>query len=203
MSLYTASSSFLTLRPKVREEPPLLVITTGFLTSLLTLGLKRRRVEIDTLRKEIRIQSRYLWLIPEEATLSFTHLSHLEYRYDAVPTSFGLSLEGFGRKDEVDIFTIAVVDRDGREFKLCSYRGEGSVHTGWTGVLLSDDSMMDFTGTQEGESRQLVNMIKAILQIPIGKPVLEDIQKITCPHCGREVAAFAVKCIYCAKSLKD
>ncbi len=201
MSLFTGHSSLLTLRPRVREEPPLLVITTGFLSMCLTLGCKRRRVELDTLRKEIRLKNRYMWFVSQEETLPFDTLSHLEYTYDSLPTSIGFSAAGLGRQDEIDIFTISVVNHDGREFKLCSYRGEGAVCTGWTGVLLGDDSILDVSGTQEGESRQLVNMIKAITGLPIGKPLLEDIPKKKCPYCDREVAEFAVKCIYCGKKL--
>lgn len=201
MSLFTQASTLLTLRPRVKEEPPLLIISSGVLTSIFTLGLSLKQIEIDTRIKEIRIHHRMMWLIKRTLTLRFDALSHLEYTYKSIGTSWGWSFSGFGRQDEVEVFTLAVVDQDGREYPLCSYRGEGSVHTGWSGVLLGDDSTMDFTGTQEGESRQLLRMVKEITQLPIGKPFMEDLPKKACPNCGREVAEYAVKCIYCATKL--
>lgn len=201
MSLFSSASSFLTLRPKVTEEPPLLVIQTGTLATLLSLGLSHKRVEVDAQRREIRIRTRTAWLFTNEYTLGFEDLDHIDYAYKAYGTSWGWSFSGFGRQDEVEVFTLSVVDSDNGKHVLCAFRGEGSVHTGWSGVLMGDDSAADFHGTQEGESRQLVNYLKGITELPIGKQLLNDIDMRACPNCGREVAAFAKKCVYCATEL--
>lgn len=185
----------------MKEEPPLLIISSGLFISFMTLGLSLKRVEIDTMRKEFRFRRRLMWFIQKNNILPFNTLSHLEYAYKSIGTSWGWSFSGYGRQDEVEVFTLSVVDQDGKQFPLCSYHGEGSVDTGWSGVLLGDDSSLDLSGTQEGESRQLVDMIKAITQLPIGKPFLDDIPKKECPNCGREVADYAAKCIYCATNL--
>jgi len=114
-----------------------------------------------------------------------------------------MSFAGFGRQDEVEWFTISVVTESRETHELCSFFGEGAVFTGWSGVLLGDDSSWDVSGTQEEESRSFINELKHLLDLPLGKPIEQMVDCVPCPECGRNVAIYAPKCIYCGKVFKD
>ena len=80
--------------------------------------------------------------------------------------------------------------------------GDGSICTGMRGVMLSDDSIIDFSGTQEEESLKFVKMLSKILQVPIGQPLRDMADMIDCPSCGHPNSPYLPKCIYCGAILK-
>ena len=198
MSLHTPTSRWLTLRPKVKEAFPVLEIRSGFLQQLFTLFSCSRSVRIDTENKTITFVRRAFWLYINSYVIGFQDVHYMEYEYKSFGTSWGMSMGGCGRQDEVEMFVISLVDQEGQKHEVTAFQGEGAVNTGWSGMLMGDDSFFDYSGTQEGESRDLVDGLKQILQVPIGKPILEDVEMKTCPGCDREVAVFASKCTYCA-----
>jgi len=203
MSITGVSSRFLTLRPRIQREPGIMTISTGGLSSFLSLGMSRRRVEVDSMRKEIRFSQRTAWFFVNTYCLHFDDISHLDYGYKSYGTSWGWSFSGFGRQDEVERFTLSAVDRNDDPHVICAFSGEGAVHTGWSGVLLGDDDLWDASGTQEEESRSLVDELKRLTGKPLGKPLSALVEMKACPKCGREVSDYAAKCLYCAHPLND
>lgn len=61
--------------------------------------------------------------------------------------------------------------RDGESLPLPSFRGEGTVATGWTGVLMGDD-LLDVGGDQEKQSRLVARALCRFLDVPLGRPAL-------------------------------
>ena len=198
MSVLTLASRFMTLRPAVRMEHDRLVVRTGWPARLLTLGLRSRRVEIEPARRRLTIRHRTGYLFGRTTELDFDDVWYLDYAYASVGTSWGWSLDGVGRTDEVERFAVAVVTEDGQSHTICSFFGEGSVHTGWAGTIFGD-GLVDVSGTQDSESRQFAVGLAYILGVPIGKPLPAEVEAelLACAGCGHNISPHAAKCLYC------
>jgi hypothetical protein len=202
MSLYTFRLSFLTLRPSVREDGRSLVIKTGFLARLCSLFLRLRRVEVLPDLREVRIVRRMGYLLKSAETLSFDDIWYVDYSFGAFGTSWGWTAGGYGRHDQVETFSVSLVTRDERPHYVCSFRGEGAVGTGWTGVLLGDDDWLDLSGTQEAESRKFVDYLARLIGVSVGKPASDLGRMATCPECGRPTSLYNPKCMYCGAQVE-
>lgn len=202
MSLFTSTSNFLTLRPSIRETDDALVIKTGFLTALITLFLKRTRIEISLSKRTVSFTQRVAYFFSSCQEMSFADVGHIDYDYDSMGTSWGWTSSIFGRQDQVESYSISLVTVTGSKHFVCAFRGEGSVSTGWTGVLLGDDSLLDFEGSQQSESRKLAEYIAELLETRIGKPIETSIRMTSCPSCGRDTSPYKPTCLYCGGALK-
>lgn len=200
MSLFVQRFSFLTQRPSITETPDRLILKTGFLSALLTLFLRIRRAEINTSEKRVTIWTRSLWFINKIEEIAFDDLWFIDYSFGSAGTDWGFSTSGHARQDQVESFSIALITKDEKAYHLCSFRGEGSACTGWSGVLLGGDSVVDFAGTQDRESKKLAEYLSGILNIPIGKPLTDMIDMDKCPACGRQTSPYKSTCIYCGAS---
>ena len=197
VSLYVRELSFLTLRPSIREGKDSLTIATGFLTRLFTLFLDIRTVRIIPSRRVVALQSRSAYFFSSLEMIRFSSVSHIDYAFGSFDTSWGWTLSGYARHDQVERFSISIVTKDDTKHFVCSFRGEGSVCTGWSGILLGGDALVDFSGTQEGESRKLAKYLAKLMGVTVGKP-LKKIAKMThCPECGRATSLYKPKCLYC------
>jgi len=85
--------------------------------------------------------------------------------------------------------------------KLFTFFGEGARETGWAGVLLGGDSLVDHAGDQEQASRQFLRMLKAFTGVTVGKPLMHlkdtDGKAHFCTECGRPAPPVKDKCLYC------
>ena len=124
-------------------------------------------------------------------------IAYIDYGFSAIETDWGWTGRGFGAHDQLESYSISLVTYSGNKHFICAFRGEGSVCTGWTGILLGDDSVMDFSGTQDGESRQLANYIASLIGVPVGKPLEHYAEMATCPECNRPTSLYKPKCLYC------
>lgn len=109
----------------------------------------------------------------------------------------------YGRQDQFETFVIELVTKDRRRHLVGRYRGEGSAVTGWTGVLIGDDSLLNLAGTQERESKKFAEYLSRIIDIPIGEQsvMLQTMQR-TCPSCGRLTSKVKPICIYCGVPIR-
>lgn len=196
MSIFTVQSSFLTLRPSVKETPDGITIGPNVVVMLATLGLWLTQVRIMPARRRICVSRRTAWFFATAYTIEFADVWYVEYTHSSLGTGWGWKASGFGRYDELDMFSIALVTKDGRSHPVCTYRGEGAVRTGWTGVLLGD-KLFDCAGTQEQESRQLAERLAEMLGVSIGKPLQSLAPMSTCPACGQLTSPYKPKCLYC------
>jgi hypothetical protein len=203
MSLFTAQLSLLTLRPSIRESRDSVIIKTGFLTGLCTLFLSWRRVEILPSRRRVLLSSRKAYLFTSHEVIEFTDVWYVDYSFGSLGTDWGWTSAGFGRHDQVESFSISIVTKDDKRHVVCAFRGEGSTCTGWTGVLLGDDEILDFSGTQEKESRKLAQYLAKLLGVRIGKPLEAIADMATCPACGRSTSLYKAKCLYCGAQVNE
>lgn len=197
MSFIAPNLSFLTLRPSIRETDDALVIKTGFLTALLTLFLKTTRIEISLSERTITFSKRVAYLFSSSQVVPFAEVGYVDYDFDSMGTDWGLTSSWFGRHDQVESFSISVVTHAGDKHFVCAFRGEGSTCSGWTGVLLGGDSMIDLMGTQDSESRKLAEYIAELLETRIGKLMEISTEMATCSACGRSTSPFKSTCLYC------
>lgn len=188
---------FLTLRPSICETRESVIIRTGFFTCLLTLFLNMRKVEIIPLRKILLITYRRAYFFKSQSIINFRNVLYVDYTFDSIGTGWGLTSFGFGRQDQIESFSIAIVTQKDKRYPICTYRGEGSKCTGWTGVLLGGDDIIDFSGTQEDESRKLAEYLAKLIGVTIGKPMGSTIKMAKCPKCGRPASLYKKKCLYC------
>lgn len=202
MSILTANFKFLTTRPAIDEVGGTLTIKTGLITRLATLFLNFRRIEIDPERCDILIEKRVAYFFVSRELIDFDSVWYVDYSFDSLGTEWGMTSGSLlGRQDQVESFPIAVVTRDDRKHFVCAFRGEGAKCTGWTGVLLGGDDLLDFSGTQESESRQLATYLAKLIGTQIGKPLDSSIDMATCPECGRPTSPYKAKCLYCGAVL--
>ena len=136
MSLASAKMSGLTMRPWIRETRNTISISTGMLTSILTLFLMRRKTVISLSGRQVFMTSRMGYFFKSMTILDFHEISHVDYEFDSVGTDYGWTGGGFGRQDQYERFSISLVTKSNQRHFLCSFKGEGSVCTGWGGILL-------------------------------------------------------------------
>lgn len=201
MSIIGYSISILTLRPTIIKRHNTLVVKNGFLTRFLTLFLFLRKVEIFFDDQIIMCSVTWFFFFNKTEVIGFTELSHIDYSYNSIGTSWGLAASGFGRHDQAESFTISLVTKEKIRYVICSFRGEGVVSTGWVGIILGDD-IIDFSGTQESDSRQFVGYLSKRLGIPTGRQYDFSKLETNCQSCGRRISKSSLRCLYCGSKIR-
>ena len=159
MSIITRKLRFLSTGPKVWIESGRLMARTSWIVQTLTLFSHSKEVCVDRDQQLVTIRARYLWVITRHREIPFDNIRRIDYSYSSIPTSFSLIA---GPTDQLDRFTVSLcLFNPRRPIKLFSFSGEGAVATGWTGVLLGDDSIVDFSGDQEGRSLSYIDLLTA------------------------------------------
>lgn len=199
MSLRTLSSGLLTLGPSVKTEGGVLRIRTPLLLRTLSLFSFERRVDVDSRRRVVRFATRFLWAFTRERTLRFEEVEHLDYDYASLPTSWS---HWHGTTDEIDRYTVSLVLRgSGERVRVATFHGEGAVCTGWGGMIFSGDTAMDWQGTQDEQSLSLVEGLRRILGVPLGKQIgpIRDADGLLwrCSACRRNGPPRRPRCQYC------
>ena len=65
--------------------------------------------------------------------------------------------------DEVDVYHVGVRLNSGEDVPLFRFVGDGSVETGWFGVIFCGDDVVDLEGTQYHESRSFVDILSQLV----------------------------------------
>lgn len=202
MSLWTASTRFLSLGPTVWTEDASLHLRAPILLRVLSLGSYCRNVVVDSRRRTISFRQRYLWAFSHERNVTFDEIDHLDYDYKGLPTGWSYF---HGTTDEIETYVVSLVLKGtGERVPVATFHGEGAVCTGWSGVLFSDDTALDLQGTQGDQSLSLVEGLRRILGVPLGKQIgpIRDAQGVQwrCTSCLRNSPPRRPKCQYCGAS---
>ena len=203
MSVVSRQSSLLTLRPSIVETQNSIIIKTGSTTKLLSLFSAQQTVEIIPKSRNISINSRELFFLKNETQLRFDDIWHIKTSFRSIATNHGMTSEGYDVTDRVESYSVSLVTKREDEYFICAFRGEGAVCTGWTGVLLGGDSLIDYEGTQRQEAGQFVEYLSAIIGAPTCKPIEGTGDMAQCPHCGKPTAMYMHKgkCLSCGKQV--
>jgi hypothetical protein len=135
------------------------------LSQVLLLGSSCRRVVVDPRSDTITLKTRSLWFFRKTVTLRYSDISHFEYRYGSLATSWDF----LGNvHDSLESYSVSAALHRGEEVYLISFRGAGSAQTGALGVLLGD-SVVDFQGDQGSRSLGFIDALQAFTGIGLSK----------------------------------
>ena len=210
MSLFTLTSGLLSIKPKVWEENGTLCARTSLLVQILSLGSYAKHVRIDPKTRTIQINTRRLWSWPSQRRIPFDNVAWINYNIGSFGTGWSFwTNDGFGRTDEVERYRVGLALKNPpKNIRLFSFVGEGSVETGWTGVLWGDDSAVDVRGNQDQAAGDFVSILRHLLGVGVNGPLPgteqedddeEPMHKVIyrCAECGRESPPMLKKCRFC------
>lgn len=148
---------------------------TASLWLVLSLGLWWRKLRVIPSAKCILIEDRILWFFKRKRSFHFKNISHFDYGYNSMSTSWDI----FGNShDSVENYQIGLVLTNRDTVHLFSFRGEGSSMTGLGGVLMGD-SLWDYQGDQGARSLGLVDALREATGKELSPPSLSRFQSRT------------------------
>ena len=204
MSAKQINVRLLTLNPKLWIAQGRLHARTAFLVRLLALFSYDRQVILNPRTRLITVERRALWLLQTRRTIPFARVECITYRFRRLITSWSWWV---GTTDQLEIFTIRLVLRDPKEtVTLLRFSGEGSLRTGWCGVLLGGDSIVELSGTQEEDSRAYVSILARVIGAPLGRRPIEPVRDergntYACVQCTRNNPPTLSRCQYCGAEI--
>ena len=201
MSLHTWNVGFLSIKPKIWMEDEVLFGRTSFIVQMLSLFSYCRFLRLSSRERTLELQVRKWWLLQECKILHFEEVDYIDYDFQSIGTSWGISPFYFERNDQVESYQVSLVLKSKEKVPLFRFSGEGSRETGWRGVLIGGDSLIDMAGDQDSVSRNFVDILKHILGVSIGPPLEHladsDGHRYFCKRCNRPSAPNKSKCMYC------
>lgn len=173
-----------------------------FLLQLVSLFSTIRKVSINAATGKIIISTRNWWFVNTIETIPIANIRYVDVSEITVGTSPGYTPDGMGWRDQQENFIPYLMTVDGKRIDLVSFYGEGTVHTGWWGVLLGDQ-IIDFKGRQEKRAREFTERVAELVGVPIGidSKIMADtrsiVDKVKCTSCGHFNVGSNKKCLYC------
>ncbi len=165
MSVFGQTFGFLAIKPKISISDGRLRARSCVLVQLLWLFSYCKRVIVNPHARKVSIETRYLFFLKKNLEISFDRIRAVGYGYRQTATSWMWTGE---TTDSFDTFKVMLVLVNPFErVHLFNFTGEGANFTGWRGVLLHGDSMVDYSGDQEDASASYVDMLKEIIGVPI------------------------------------
>ena len=156
----------LSVCPRLQIRDGDLVVSTPRRVQLLTLGCFRREVILDGAHREIRITRRLFWLGRKTRRLRFDWVEGVAYGYKDLTPFPALQMT----HDGCELFTIALrLYGADDEVHLFHYFGGGTFTNNgpFPDWLYWDEYMFDVTGTQDSESRALVDLLSRVIGAPV------------------------------------
>ena len=159
---------FLSLGPRISKCHQRLILSTGWGLRVLSLGTWYRRAVVDVEQKVITLHSRYLWLLKRTKRISFPSVAAVTYGYSNWSPGAYLSWA----HDSLDVFTVGLRLHGEEEIGLFDFVGDGTfVNDGpWPDWMYWPDYAVDLSGTQERDSKALVDLLCKILGVRVQPP---------------------------------
>ena len=155
----------LSVCPRIRADQDCLTASTSWLVRILALGLSLRRVVVDRRTRVVTVEQRTAWLFYRTRSFSFAQVAAVTYGYeDANPVAIFSSTH-----ESIDRYVVGLQIVGNDEMWLFSFLGDG-VFTN-DGPMPDwwywEDCAMDFTGTQERESKLFVQLLSKLIGVTI------------------------------------
>lgn len=188
--------------PNIRYAGKCITVRTCFLLQLVSLFSTVRKVDVNATTSKVTVLTRKWWVVNTSEIIPFTNIRYVDVSEITVGTSLGYTPDGMGWRDQQENFIPYLMTIDGRRIDLVSFYGEGTVQTGWWGVLFGDQ-IIDFKGRQEKRSREFTEKVATLIGVPVGvdSKILADTRssngKIKCVSCGHFNVSSYEKCLYC------
>jgi hypothetical protein len=134
----------------------------------LLLGAYWRRVAFDAVRRRITVESCIGWLHVARRKLDFAHVAAITYSHRDLnqPYTSDFVADAW---DSYDHFAVGLRLTDGTDVSVADFVGEGTWtnDTGWPDWVFFPRRLFDWAGDQEQVSRQLVNELSELLNVPV------------------------------------
>jgi hypothetical protein len=207
MSVYETSFMVIDIwLPKIIYDIQHITARTCFLLQLVSFFSIKRQIRVDATTRKVTIHARKWWFVNSSETIPFASISHIDISEITVGTSPGYTPDGVGWRDQQENYIPFLITTNGKRVELLSFYGEGSVHTGWWGVLLGDQ-IIDFKGRQEKRAREFATRVAQMVGVTFGveSKVVSNTRstdgKIKCASCGHYNATGHTKCLYCGAEI--
>ena len=201
MSVIRIQSSIYSTGPSFHYDGNRLVARTRWWHQLLTLWGYSRRLIVDKQTGWFDLSVRRFWFFKTHHTLRFNRITHVDFEFGSIATA----VDHRGRAmDSLERFSVTVVLDTGERLDLFGFAGDGANMRGVSGLMLGD-SLVDYEGTQEDDSRAFVRSLCDAGAFSLG-PKLEvhrDEQgrRIRCTTCHKPNPPRRKNCQYCGGTL--
>ena len=154
---------FLSLGPRISKRDRRLTLSTGWGLRMMTLGLWYRRVVMDVEQQVFTFHARYLWLFSRTKRIPFASVAAVTYGYSDWSPGAYLSWA----HDSLDVFSVGLRLHGEQELGLFDFVGDGTFANDgpWPDWVYWSDYLCDVCGTQERESKALVDLLCHILKV--------------------------------------
>lgn len=160
MSLLSPVIRGLSTGPKWQYDGHHFSARTPALLRVLTLFAYDRRLLVSRPAKMMRLTVTRWWFFRTVVELPTQRVRSVLYGYKDIGTSWSFSPFWMGRLDTVEKFRVGVaLAEPAQNLDLYTFVGEGSQDTGWPGVILGGDDVVDVRGPQEQQSRHFVDRL--------------------------------------------
>jgi len=153
-------------RPVIRREGVLLVVESGWRTSMLTLGGRKRRVSVDPTNRIIRIQDRSFWAFTKNQVITFDRIQEIIYSYNDMLESDWVS------HDAEDLFKVGLWLQDGKSIILFRFFGQGEFvnNSIWPDWMMWDDILPGkiVQHDMDSEALALADLLSGMVGVPVG-----------------------------------
>jgi hypothetical protein len=155
----------LSLCPRIRKRGGQLVAATAWSLRLLALGLFWREVVADPKHETVSVRRHFLWFFRRGRRIPFRSVGAVTYGYhDESPFA-----SWSWTHDSVDLFSVGLRLQSGRDVHLFHFFGDGTFTNDsplpdW---FYWEEYATDLSGTQERESRAFVDVLAAMIGVPV------------------------------------
>ncbi|MDW8424636.1 MAG: hypothetical protein RMK51_01790 [Meiothermus sp.] len=154
--------------PRIQKQGARLVVTTALRLRILSLGAFCRQVVVEPRKGWLMIHDRQFWFVERTRLIPFEQVEVVIYGFE--DWTFGGWF--FRARNTQELFRVGLRLRSGRELDLFRFYGEGpfvneSYLPDW---WFWDEFATDATGTQEQESRLLVELLSKMIGVRVDRP---------------------------------
>jgi hypothetical protein len=162
-------SSLLSVGPRIRKDRGRLVAWTSWRISLMTLGTVHRRVTVDPGKQAVFIRDWYAWVFPRRRRIPFGSIAAVTYGYQDLA-----AWPGAWAHQASDWFSVGLRLQSRKPVRLFSFSGEGAFTNDgpFPDWCYWDHLVLDFSGTQESESRVFAELLSKMIGVPVEPPGL-------------------------------
>ena len=160
MGIYSYKLSFLQRSPRVWKDENDLYARTSRWYQFLNLCSYARTVHISKRSRRIIIRIRKFWFFTRSTEVPFDVIDYVDRYHWDVMGSVGFTAEGLGATDVTDVWYVRVfTKKSSTPISLFRFIGAGSRMTGWFGVILGGDTIVDFEGIQDCKSEEYAKLV--------------------------------------------
>lgn len=154
--------------PRIQKQGVRLVVTSALRLRILSLGAFSREVVVEPRKGWLMIHDRQFWFVERTRLIPFEQVEVVTYGFE--DWTFGGWF--FRARDTQELFRVGLRLRSGKEFDLFRFYGEGhfvneSYFPDW---WFWKDFLTDLSGTQEQESRVLVELLSKMMGVKVDRP---------------------------------